>query len=359
MNIRYIVLLSALVAAGCSESNTPEAETATPVAPTPEAATPLAPIAMPTPTQPAQPALPPETVVVTVNGKELTKGEIDTELDAMLANIPPGIPAERIAQQRQMIFGRYVTKFVEKTALLAEAAAQNVTISDEEKATALERFRDQAPEGMDMDRLRSEIADAVLIEKLIETQLKDQLEVSEADLDAFIAENKASLQAPASSQASHILITLEGDATAEQKTAARERLAKIREQVVAGGDFAELAKTHSACPSAQKGGDLGSFSRGQMVKEFEEVAFTQEIGAISEIVETQFGFHLIKVTGRSEAGEMPRERVKEIVSRQKQGQVVSDYVQSVMEKATVKYGEGFEPPPPMPMMPGMPPPPAG
>ena len=298
-------------------------------------------------------------MVVTVNGKKLTAGEINTELDAMLADIPPGIPAERIAQQRQMIFGRYITKFVEKNALLAEAAAQNVTISDEEKATAFERFGGKAPEGMDMDRVRSEIADAVLIEKLIETQLKDQMTVTEAELDAFIAENKASLQAPESVQASHILLKLEPGATDEQKSAARERLSKIREQVIAGGDFAELAKANSSCPSSQKGGDLGSFSRGQMVPAFEAAAFTQEIDAVGEVIETQFGFHIIKVTERSVAGEMPRERVKEIVSRQKQGEVVSDYVKSVMDKATVKYGEGFEPAPPMPMMPGMPPPPAG
>ncbi len=85
-------------------------------------------------------------------------------------------------------------------------------------------------------------------------------------------------------RASHILV--------ETETEARNLL----DQINAGKDFAELAKANSNCPSGTRGGDLGSFSRGRMVKEFEDVAFGMEIGQVSEPVKTQFGFHLIKVT---------------------------------------------------------------
>jgi peptidyl-prolyl cis-trans isomerase C len=72
---------------------------------------------------------------------------------------------------------------------------------------------------------------------------------------------------------------------------------KVQEELKAGGDFATLAKKYSTCPSGKRGGDLGVFGRGQMVKEFEEAAFALEVGQMSEPVKTQFGYHIIKRTG--------------------------------------------------------------
>jgi len=72
---------------------------------------------------------------------------------------------------------------------------------------------------------------------------------------------------------------------------------KVQEEIKAGGDFAALAKKYSTCPSGKRGGDLGVFGRGQMVKEFEQAAFALEVGQMSEPVKTQFGYHIIKRTG--------------------------------------------------------------
>ena len=78
----------------------------------------------------------------------------------------------------------------------------------------------------------------------------------------------------------------------------KEEALDIKKQIEGGADFAELAKKYSKCPSGQKGGDLGEFSPGQMVKEFDEVVFTEEIGKVHGPVQTQFGFHLIEITSR-------------------------------------------------------------
>jgi len=80
----------------------------------------------------------------------------------------------------------------------------------------------------------------------------------------------------------------------------QEKCEDIKRQIDSGADFAELAKEHSKCPSGEHGGDLGEFSSGQMVKEFDDVIFSGDLGKIHGPVQTQFGFHLIEITGRAE-----------------------------------------------------------
>jgi len=97
-------------------------------------------------------------------------------------------------------------------------------------------------------------------------------------------------------RASHILLMYAGS---ERSTASRSKaeaqagIVDLQKQLAAGADFAELATAHSDCPSASRGGDLGLFGRGQMVAPFEEAVFGLSVGAVSDVVETPFGFHLI------------------------------------------------------------------
>lgn len=85
-------------------------------------------------------------------------------------------------------------------------------------------------------------------------------------------------------RASHLLVKTE------------EEAAKLREEILAGKDFAEVAAQVSMCPSGRDGGDLGFFGKGQMVKEFEDACFSMEVGEVSNPIKTQFGYHLIKLT---------------------------------------------------------------
>ena len=80
----------------------------------------------------------------------------------------------------------------------------------------------------------------------------------------------------------------------------QEKCQEIKEQIVNGADFAEMARQHSQCPSGQKGGDLGEFSPGQMVKEFDDIVFGEAVGVVHGPVKTQFGFHLIEITSRND-----------------------------------------------------------
>ena len=101
-------------------------------------------------------------------------------------------------------------------------------------------------------------------------------------------------------RASHILLMYAGSArsTAQRSKAEAEgEIAQLKAQIDAGADFADLARKHSDCPSGKSGGDLGPFGRGQMVGPFEDAAFSLPVGATSGVVETDFGYHLIRRTG--------------------------------------------------------------
>ncbi|PHS78129.1 MAG: parvulin peptidyl-prolyl isomerase [Rhodospirillaceae bacterium] len=100
--------------------------------------------------------------------------------------------------------------------------------------------------------------------------------------------------------ASHILLMHEGSARSSAtrtKDEALELVKDLKTQLEDGADFAELAKEHSDCPSGKDGGDLGTFGKGQMVKEFQDATFAMDEGEVSDVVETDFGYHLIKRTG--------------------------------------------------------------
>lgn len=97
-------------------------------------------------------------------------------------------------------------------------------------------------------------------------------------------------------QASHILLMYAGSmrsSASRTKEEARAQIDSLKQQIDGGEDFATLARQHSDCPSKARGGDLGSFGKGQMVPEFEQAAFALPVGGTSDVVETPFGFHLI------------------------------------------------------------------
>lgn len=101
-------------------------------------------------------------------------------------------------------------------------------------------------------------------------------------------------------QASHILLMYDGSmrsTATRSKDEAQQQIGQLKQQIDQGADFADLARAHSDCPSKAQGGDLGRFGRGQMVGPFEDAAFALDVGATSDVIETPFGYHLIRRTG--------------------------------------------------------------
>jgi hypothetical protein len=148
-------------------------------------------------------------------------------------------------------------------------------------------------------------------------------------------------------EASHILVSVPRDADDAARTAARAKIDDLKAQLDAGADFAELAKENSDCPSKAVGGSLGRFGKGMMVPEFEDAAFSQEIGKVGDVVETTFGYHLILVTDRSEGKEADyadvKDRIGELLTAQRQQEAVRTFVEGLEAAAQVeRFDEGLK-----------------
>jgi peptidyl-prolyl cis-trans isomerase C len=170
-----------------------------------------------------------------------------------------------------------------------------------------------------------------------------EIEVSEADLRTAFERNRAQMVQPETVSARHILLRASASMSpdsAAPRAAARARLEKIRDAIRAGADFAEQAQRHSEDPTASSGGDLGSFTRGRMVPPFEQAAFSLPVGQVSDIVETQFGFHLIKVEAHTEEKapnfEDARERLRQKIGSERRAEWAKNHTAELVQKARVE-----------------------
>jgi len=251
-------------------------------------------------TQPAEPE-DPNQVIASVNGKEYLRKDMNTMVDAILK--ARNVPQEHKATAKNQFEKQAAYSFIMKTLLLDEAKKNGVTISEADRKEQMDKIAQQlkaqnktldqyfAESPMGEERARSDFEEGLIIDKLLTAKVVDKITIDDADVEKKIAEIKESNKE-----------IEEKNANLDEINANKKaKIEDLKKQLNDGADFAELAKDNSDCPSGQNGGDLGSFTRGKMVPEFEEVAFSQKIGEVSDVIETQFGYHLIKVTDKTPA----------------------------------------------------------
>lgn len=208
-----------------------------------------------------------------------------------------------------------------------ENIKQQNNMSEEE---LLEALSQQGIESLEdyKEQFLSRNEDNLLINALREEVLSD-IEVSDEEAEEYYEENKDQYEHDEQVEASHILL--------EDEEKAEELIAEIDE----GASFGEMAKEHSTGPSAENEGELGYFSRGDMVPDFEDAAFELDVGEITEEpVETEHGFHIIKVTDKRDAGTTSFEDAKEDIKQQIQGERQQDeweqFVENLKEDAEIE-----------------------
>jgi parvulin-like peptidyl-prolyl isomerase len=159
--------------------------------------------------------------------------------------------------------------------------------------------------------------------------------ISGEEIEMYFTENVSNFNGETVT-ASHILIDTKGVEDEAKLKEAKEKIDKIKKELDGGADFVQLAKAYSDCPSAKSGGDLGPIKRGEMVKEFTDVAYATELNGISDPVKTQFGYHIIKITGKDEGKDVKFEEIKDKVKIALHNEKTLNLIQDLLKKSEVK-----------------------
>lgn len=297
-------------------------------------------------------------MVVSVNDEVITVSDVDRATDILLAQYRNQIPPDRVAEARTTLRKQAVENLINQKLLLGESEKQG--IQPEQKAvdaryaevsgrfSSPEEFQSaMASMGLSKDTFEDEIKQDLKIESLLDGQMKEVKKVTEEDVSGFYRDHPDSFRSGEQVRASHILIRVEATAPEEDRSQKRLELAGLKGQIDKGADFAQVASEHSDCPSKARGGDLGYFERGKMVKPFEDAAFGMKVGDVSEVVETQFGYHLIKVTDHQDPKTAPFDEVKgqieNLLNRQARDQAVGEYLTQLRGSAKITYAEAPTP----------------
>lgn len=324
MNRVLPVALLLLAVAGCSR----EAKNAS--TPPPDSTEPA--VVKPLPAQ-----LP--DVLARVNGESVTRKEIEEVVLSLESRAGGSLPAE----QRDRVYRDLIDRAVGYKLLMQEAKARKVDVSDAEVEAKIDEVRKQFPSeelfkqalasrSLTLDRMKSEARQELAIYRLIESEISGKVAVKPEQVEDFYKKNPDQFKEPERVRASHILISVPENADAAAKAQAKTKAEKVLKDVKAGKDFAALARQHSQDPgSAVNGGDLGFFQQGQMVGPFNDVAFSLEPGATSDLVETQFGYHIIRVVEKNPGRTVPLDEV-----RPKLEQYLEDQNKETQTEAFVK-----------------------
>lgn len=283
-------------------------------------------------------AVPPQGAVARVNGTDISALELRRAKKVLLRG--QTVPAE----QQAALDTQALEQMISAELLYQAAAKQEIKDLDKQidakLAQGKARFKDEqefknAIKDLEMDEkdLREYTRRDLLISRFVETAFVAKAAVSEEEIRAFYDQNPDKFKRDETVKASHILIGAESTASADDKKKAREKAGQLRKELAGGADFAALAKGNSTCPSSQQGGDLGFFGKGQMVPAFEKAAFALKPGEISDVVETQFGYHIIKLTERKPAETTAFKDAKAKIEEFLKGQKVNEAIQKYLADA--------------------------
>ncbi len=296
-------------------------------------------------------------IVAQVGGEKITKSDMIAEFKPVIAMMKESGQLDSIpddvwkAEVKERLDDLIATKLLLKLAETDGYKPDPVKAAEEfNKLTAQlppEQLAETlAKQGMTQEAIKGRIAMGLAIQEWIEEKVVPDIKVSDDDAEKFYRENQERFKKPETIRASHILIKIgETDPekakamTAEQKKKASDELKQnalkkaqdILARLKQGEDFAKLATENSADPSKGKGGDLGIFEKGKMPEEFDSAAFSLKPGELSDPVETESGYHIIKVTEKNESGFMPFQEVKSFLVEGLKNQKTSEIIQDKLE----------------------------
>jgi len=294
--------------------------------------------------------------IARVNGVEIAQADFDQQFNLIKKRYSSmGMPLndEKLKEFKENI----LNGLIEQELLLQDSQAQGIKVASKEIQTELDNFKKQFKDQSDFtkkisemnyteDKVKDQIKRTKTIRKLIDEKVMPTITISDETLKSYYDSHPNEFKVPERAQASHILVKVDAKATDAEKADARKKIDEIKSKLDNGEDFAKLASENSGCPSSKKGGDLGLFPRGQMVKPFEDAAFSLKPGEVSDIVETRFGYHIIKLAEKEDAKTLAYNDVKENLEnkliQEKLKEKMPKYIDSLKAKAKIEIKEDKE-----------------
>lgn len=291
-----------------------------------------------------------EQKVAVVNGTVINQAEFDSEMNRVLERLQRTgrIPNDL---ERSQIKKQVLENLIARELLYQESQKKGIKVDQKEIEAQLTALKGRFPSEVEFKKalstmnlteagLRFQFERDLAIRKLLDDQIGGKSTVSEKESRAYYDGNLESFKKPEQVRASHILIKVDPGADEAKKAEARTKIESLQAKLKNGEDFGAVAKEYSEGPSGPKGGDLGFFGRGQMVKPFEETAFSMKPGQVSGMVETRFGYHLIMVTERTPESTLSYEEVKDrleqYLKQQKVQEEIAAYVETLKGKAKIE-----------------------
>jgi peptidyl-prolyl cis-trans isomerase C len=270
---------------------------------------------------------------------------------AIAAN--PGLSPEINMQEYIKMKNQILDYMIDQELIFQEAKKQNLLATNKEVDATIAEVKQNFPsdvefqmvlkrQGFTEEKYRDLVKRVTTMRKFIDAKIKPMAKpVTEKDIADFYELHKDSFVDKERVRARHILIKVANNASAQQKAEARDKIQSILKEIKPdGSNFAELAKKYSQCPSAQQGGDLGFFTRGQMVKPFEDAAFSLQPGQISGIVETAFGYHIIQVEEKKPQRQLTLEEVSDQImeglSDEALDVALAEWLKPIRQKSSIK-----------------------
>jgi len=295
----------------------------------------------------------PSKVIVIVNEEKITLGEIQKEMSAQLQRFGGQISSEQYSTIEQQLFEDVKNRIINNKLLLNAIKDEGITVSNEDIDKEINNIRSSLPEGTTLEDLlaaqgasikniQNDIEQQIAIAQIADLKTANVPDVTDIQAEEFYIQNPEGFQTPEEVEASHILIKFDDSDDDVIKDEKNQELKNIRNQILAGDlTFEDAAKKYSDCPSGERSsGSLGVFRRGNMVPEFEIAAFSQEIGEIGDIIETQFGYHIIKVANHTFEETISfddaKEKIKNYLYVQNKQIAFAEYIKELRDNAIIQ-----------------------
>lgn len=291
-------------------------------------------------------------VVAKGKGVEITRAELDRAINQFLNQ--NRMSMEQLPKEMKRAFEKQILEQMVTRTLLVKAGSDlkipdlKQRIEDQIKKIKAqfpneEAFQERLKKmGVSTEKVYQDIKDQILISKVLKAKAAAKAEPSNEEVKKFYAENAKTFSQPKMVKASHILIKVDPNASADVKAKKKKAIEVARARIQKGEDFAKVAKEVSEDPgSAAQGGSLGAFPQGQMVPEFDKVAFNSKTGELSPVFETSYGFHFLKVTEikppRNVPFEEARPQIIKFLEQRAQTTSAQTFVEKLVAGADVKY----------------------